>query len=180
MTRTLRAQWIDEGLRALAAGGPDAVRIEALARALGVTKGGFYWHFKGRPAFLEEMLDAWERAVIDGVEQLVDAEPGDARAKLRHLFAIASSSHDLLRIERAIRDWARRDKTVARRLKRIDQRRIDYVRALFARFCADEEEVEARCLLAMCLFVGGPLITADPKGRAQVDAVTSAAEWLLR
>lgn len=37
-----RASWIDEGLRALAAGGPDAVRIEALARALGVTKGGFY------------------------------------------------------------------------------------------------------------------------------------------
>jgi hypothetical protein len=33
--------WIDEGLRALAAGGPDAVRIDTLAKALGVTTGGF-------------------------------------------------------------------------------------------------------------------------------------------
>jgi AcrR family transcriptional regulator len=41
-TRTLRSSWIEEGLRALAAGGPDAVRIEPLARALGVTRGGFY------------------------------------------------------------------------------------------------------------------------------------------
>ena len=51
-TRTPRSSWIDAGLRALAAGGPDAVRIEPLARALGVTKGGFYWHFDDRWALL--------------------------------------------------------------------------------------------------------------------------------
>jgi hypothetical protein len=42
--RTPRSKWIEEGLRALAAGGPEAVRIEALAHALSVSKGGFYWH----------------------------------------------------------------------------------------------------------------------------------------
>ena len=42
------ARWIEEGLRALAAGGPDAVRIDPLAKALGVTRGGFYWHFEDR------------------------------------------------------------------------------------------------------------------------------------
>ena len=60
-TRTPRSKWIDEGLRALAAGGPDAVRIEPLAQALGVTRGGFYWHFEDRQALLDEMLDTWER-----------------------------------------------------------------------------------------------------------------------
>ena len=59
----LAAGWIDEGLRALAGGGPDAVRIEPLAQALGVTKGGFYWHFDDRRALLDEMLDAWERTM---------------------------------------------------------------------------------------------------------------------
>ena len=41
ITRTPSSGWIEEGLRALAAGGPDAVRVEVLAQALGVTKGGF-------------------------------------------------------------------------------------------------------------------------------------------
>ena len=41
-TRTPRSRWIEEGLRALAAGGPDAVRIEPLAKSLGVTRGGFW------------------------------------------------------------------------------------------------------------------------------------------
>ena len=60
-TRTPRSSWIEQGLRALAAGGADAVRIEPLAQALGVTRGGFYWHFDDRRALLEEILDAWER-----------------------------------------------------------------------------------------------------------------------
>ena len=49
-TRTPRRTWVEQGLRALAAGGPDAVRIEPLAQALGVTRGGFYWHFADRRA----------------------------------------------------------------------------------------------------------------------------------
>src|SRR5438874_12222525 len=123
VTRTPRSRWIDEGLAALAAGGPDAVRIEALARALGVTKGGFYWHFDDRPALLEEMLDAWERLVVDEVMERVEGGGGDARAKLRRLFALASSSRELMKIELAVRDWARRDKAVAKRLRRLDHRR---------------------------------------------------------
>src|SRR5215210_7200037 len=117
-TRTPPSKWIEEGLRALAAGGPDAVRVEALARALGVTKGGFYNHFHDRPALLDEMLDTWERLVIDQVIARLEAQGGDARTKLRGLFALSSSrAGNLMKVELAIRDWARRDKAVARRLK---------------------------------------------------------------
>src|SRR6266498_1891960 len=82
-TRTPGSSWIEEELRALAAGGPDAVRIELLARALGVTRGGFYWHFDDRRALLEEILDTWERVSVDEVIERVESEGGDARAKLQ-------------------------------------------------------------------------------------------------
>ena len=112
-------------LRALATGGPDAVRIEPLAQALGVTRGGFYWQFGDRRALLEEMLDAWERASVDEVIERVESEGGDARAKLRRLSALAASSDVPLRIYLAVRDWARRDEAVAERLQRVDNRRMD-------------------------------------------------------
>src|SRR5437667_12142563 len=92
ITRTPRDRWVDEGLRALAAGGPDAVRIEPLAQALGVTRGGFYWHFDDRRALLDEMLDAWEWATTDEVIERVESEGGDARTRLRRTFALISSS----------------------------------------------------------------------------------------
>src|SRR3954447_9238311 len=94
--RTPRSSWIEQGLRALGVGGPDAVRIESLAQTLGVTKGGFYWHFDDRPALLEEMLDTWERVVTDDVIARVETGRGDAQAKLRRLFAIAVSSDELV------------------------------------------------------------------------------------
>jgi AcrR family transcriptional regulator len=180
LTRTPRSSWIDEGLRALAAGGPDAVRIETLAQALGVTKGGFYWHFEDRPALLEEMLDAWERLVVDEVIDRVESEGGDARAKLRRLFALGSSSEvrGLLRADLAVRDWSRRDKTVAERLRRVDNRRMDYMRSLFGAFCPDEDEVEVRCMLAFSLWIGSHFMAADHGARSRADVLKLALRWL--
>ncbi len=178
--RTPRSSWIDEGLRALAAGGPEAVRIEPLAQALGVTKGGFYWHFDDRQALLEEMLDSWERTVIDEVIERVESGEGDARDRLGRLFALASSSEarSLMRTELAIRDWARRDKRVARRLRRVDNRRMDYMRSLFGAFCPDEDEVEVRCMFAFSLFVGSSFIAADHGVRSRADVLALALRRL--
>src|ERR1700704_7133533 len=125
-TRTPRGKWIEEGLSALAAGGSDAVRVESLAQALGVSKGGFYWHFDDRQSLLEEMLDAWERTWVDEVIEAVEADEGDARSRLRRLFALAAASGgELLKIELGIRHWARREKAVAERLRQVDKRRMD-------------------------------------------------------
>ena len=173
-TRTPRATWIEEGLRALGVGGPDAVRVEKLAQALGVTKGGFYWHFEDRPALLEEMLAAWERLVVDEVIVRVESEGGDARARLRRLSALAGSSPDLMRIELAVRDWARRDKGVARRLKRVDNRRMEYMRSLFGEFCPDEDEVEARCMVFYSLWIGSHFIATDHGSRSRADVLKLA------
>jgi AcrR family transcriptional regulator len=178
-TRTPRDSWIEEGLRALGFGGPDAVRVEKLAQALGVTKGGFYWHFEDRPALLEEMLDAWERLVVDEVIERVEAGGGDARAKLKRLFALAADTRDFMSIELAVRDWARRDKKVAKRLKRIDNRRMDYMRPLFADFCPDDDEVEVRCMLVMAMFIGNHFIAADHGARSRSEVHELALSRLL-
>jgi AcrR family transcriptional regulator len=181
LARTPRSRWIDEGLRALAAGGPDDVRIESLAKALGVTKGGFYGYFDGRRALLEEMLDAWERAMVDEVIERVESEGGNARAKLRRLFAIAATSEarGLLNVDLAVRDWSRRDKAVAERLRRVDNRRMDYMRSLFGAFCTDEDEVEVRCMVAFSLWIGNHFVAADHGARSRADVLELVMRRLL-
>ena len=162
--RTPRGAWIEQGLRALSAGGPDAVRVEALAKALGVTKGGFYGYFADRYALLAEMLDVWEHEVTDEVIHRVEAAGGDARERLARLRAIVDSGAGLLtdiNTDLAIREWARRDPAVAARLRRVDNRRLDYLRALYREFCPDEDEVEARSLISYSLWIAGHLIAAD-------------------
>jgi AcrR family transcriptional regulator len=174
--RTPRSKWIEQGLRALAAGGPDAVRIEPLAQALGVTRGGFYWHFADRRALLEEMLDTWERATTEEVIEQIESAGGDAGAKLRRLFALASSG--VVAVDLAVRDWARREQAVAERLRRIDNRRMDYLRSLFGAFRPDADDIEARCMLYYSLLIGNHFIAADHGARSRADVVKLALRRL--
>jgi AcrR family transcriptional regulator len=178
ITRTPRSRWIEEGLRALATGGPDAVRVEVLAQALGVTKGGFYGHFADRNALLEEMLDTWERKATDEALERVQRKGGDVRTRLRRA-GVLTFSRELLPIDLAIRDWARRDQAVAERLQRVDNRRMEYLRLLFSALGADEDEAEARSMLAFSLMIGHHFMAADHGARTHEDVLELAARWLL-
>ncbi|MGP3949805.1 TetR/AcrR family transcriptional regulator [Streptomyces sp. 7N604] len=184
VARTPRGRWIEEGLRALSAGGPEAVRIESLAQALGVSKGGFYGYFGNRGALLTEMLDTWEREVTEGVIERVESGGGDARAKLDRLFTIVASSSDGpvmgTTADLAIRDWARRDEAVAQRLRRADNRRMEYLRSLFGSFCADEDDVEVRCMITFSVRIGTHFIAADHGRHSRAEVMELTRKWLLR
>lgn len=174
--RTPRDAWVQAGLRALADGGPEAVRIEALAASLGVSKGGFYWHFQDRRALLGEMLDGWEKTVAEDVIAQVESRPAPPRDKLRQLFALAPTVD--FGVELAIRDWARRDGDVAQRVRRIDNRRMEYLRLLFGQLGLAGEEVEARGMIAFSLFIGSYFIAADHAGRSRSEVLGLALEQL--
>ncbi len=179
--RTPRSRWIEEGLQALAAGGPEAVRIELLAETLGVTKGGFYWHFRDRHALLREMLATWERTSVDEVIERVEGEGGDARARLQHLFALAAdyAGDGLLGIDLAVRDWSRREQTVANRLRRVDNRRMEYLRTLFGAFCPDEDDVESRCMIVFSVWIANHFIAGEHGARSRADVLELVMRRLL-
>jgi AcrR family transcriptional regulator len=177
--RTTREQWIEQGLAALASGGPDAVRVEALAASLGVSKGGFYGQFADRAALLDAMLDTWERESTSDVRQRVEAQGGDARRKLRQAGALTFSTDRLLPIDLAVREWARRDAEVADRLQRVDEQRMSYLRELFTTIIGDRpEEVEARSLMAFSLAIGHHFLAAGHGDRSRNDVLRRASRIL--
>ncbi len=177
--RTPRGAWVHAALQALAAGGPDAVRVEALAVSLGVSKGGFYWHFADRQALLEEMLDTWEKTGTEDIIARVASHPGDARAKLQKLFDITSSPEGLA-VELAVRDWSRRDRDVALRLRRADNRRMGFVRSLFGQFCADEDDVEVRSMMSYSMVIGSYFVAVEHGDKTRSQVLQLAIDHLLR
>ncbi|BBX02476.1 TetR family transcriptional regulator [Mycolicibacterium moriokaense] len=177
-TRTPRSAWIDAGLEALAAGGPDAVRVDLLAKSLDVTRGSFYHHFASRSALLDAILETWEHRSTDEVLERVESEGGDARDKVRKA-GMLTFSRELLPIDLAVRDWARRDKSVARRLRRVDNRRMDYLRKLIGTFNDDPDDVEARSMLAFSLAIGSHFIAAEHPGSSRPRVLQRATQHLL-
>ncbi|MFC4376730.1 TetR/AcrR family transcriptional regulator [Nocardia halotolerans] len=177
--RTPRHRWVEEGLHVLATAGVDAVRVEALAKRIGVTKGGFYGYFADRDALLVAMLETWEREAIDEVLDRVEHASADPKTKARLAGILTFSSHRLLPIDLAIRDWARRDDDVAERLRRVDNARMALLRETIGEFCDDPDEVEARSLLAFCAVIGGHFLVADHEGRSRAEVLARAADLLF-
>jgi hypothetical protein len=80
----------------------------------------------------------------------------------------------MLAIDLAVRDWSRHDEAVAERLRRVDNRRMDYLRSLFGAFCSGPDDVEARCILSFSLLIGNHFIAADHGARSRADVLRLA------
>lgn len=129
--------WIKAAFRALSSGGVQAIRAEAIARALKVSKGSFYWHFRDVPDLKAQMLEHWAAQATDAIIADVEANGGSGREQLELLVEAATGDRNLVyggvQAEGAIREWARYDSTAAAVLRAVDQRRLDYVADLFAK-----------------------------------------------
>lgn len=176
--RTRRDRWVDEGLALLVDGGPDAVRVEVLAKRIGVTKGGFYGYFSDRQALLEAMLDRWRKDSIDDVLAAVEEAGGEPTSQAV-LAGRLTFGDKILPVDMAVREWARRDPNVAERLRDVDNRRMDLLRSALAGRCADDEELEARCLMAFCVAIGSRLLHADHHGRTREQVLETVTRMIV-
>jgi hypothetical protein len=68
---------------------------------------------------------------------------------------------------------------VAGRLRRVDNRRMDYLRSQFATFCLDADEVETRCMLAFSLLIGNHFIAADHGRRSRAEVLELTLRRIL-
>jgi len=70
-----RAALIDAALKTILAHGVDALRVDDIAREVGVTKGSLYWHFEDRQGLIKEALAEQIRRMsaetIDAVSEAI-------------------------------------------------------------------------------------------------------------
>jgi AcrR family transcriptional regulator len=164
--RLSREAWLGKGLEVLAEKGFEAVRVEGLARLLGVTKGSFYWHFKDRADLRHSLLDYWVESTTVSVMDEVGALPASPPERLERLARIITET-GRARFDLSFRMWALADAAVARVVRRVDERRLEFVRTLFAGcgFKGREAELRARMFVYYALGEAAALID-DPTARA--------------
>ncbi len=169
------------GFRALAQGGPAAVKVEALARDLGATKGSFYWHFKDSAALKQGMLALWQDLATQQVVARI-ASAGGAHQQIAALAQEAAQMPDHSfggpLIEAAIRDWGRYDADVRQCIETVDRDRMAFVTGLFVALGLSAGEAGQRAGLLYAAYVGmmhlGTLAADAPGG-----GLAAVAERLL-
>ena len=167
-TKTLtKDDWLRAAMELLRTRGIGGVRVLPLAKQLGVSRGSFCWHFEDRDDLLRSMLDWWDREMTDGVIQVANGSSGSPRARL---VAVAEDvvRFDRNRYEAAIRTWAEGDKRVAKTLKRVVNKRLDYVTSLFREAGFSPAEARARGDLLAVYIMSEDSILADETVEARL------------
>lgn len=174
--RLSREAWLDAGLSILATAGPSGLRIEPVCRALKVTKGSFYWHFRDREDLLDALLDHWHRRETTGLIERVEAQSPDPEERIRALVNhVTLGAYDVA-TEVAMRQWAQADARVRAAVAQVDQDRLDFFARQFAAagFAADDARLRASMLYSVTLACGF-LQTGERRGDLSARLAASIA-----
>ncbi|MBB4945810.1 AcrR family transcriptional regulator [Kitasatospora gansuensis] len=154
--------WAEAALTALGEGGLAAVAVEPVAARLGATKGSFYWHFTNRDALIGAALALWEERFTEATIAPLAAEP-DPRTRLRRLFATVSAKAGQNAVTAHVVAAADHP-AVGPVVRRVLQRRIDYVAGLFEEIGFPPAVALQRSVLAYTVYVGHDQLAARLPG----------------
>jgi AcrR family transcriptional regulator len=175
-----RDMWIEAGLKEIGRSGVEGVRVEVLAKNLGITKGGFYRRFKDRRALLDALLDTWMRGRIAAIEkhtELGDETPGERLKSIIKLYSERTNPEGLA-IEIAIRQWARSDAGAAEAVAHVDTARLKNVARIYRMMGLSGEDAQARSVLFYCFIFGQELLILDQTPRKRATLATACASLL--
>ena len=143
--------WLHQGLKTLAESGFTALKAEPLAKAMGVSRGSFYWHFADIGAFHKAILDHWHEVAAEQIIANVEASAANENPLpllLRRVFGTKPA------LENAVRTWATLDPVARAAVQAIDRRRLSYVESLLRASGLSPGIARARAQILYWAFLG--------------------------
>lgn len=146
------ADWAEAALQLIAEAGLNGLTVDTLARRLGVTKGSFYWHFKGRQDLVAAALARWEqRATAEAIAGL--SAMSDPVQRLRLMMTASTEPPRARSVYAALAEGAD-DPTVRRVLNRVASTRIGYLESCYREAGLAEAQAGAKALFAYAAYRG--------------------------
>lgn len=147
-----REDWVSAAWKMLGEAGVDGVRVEPLAKKLGVTKGSFYWHFKDRQQLLDALLDRWFSIWDDqmSADMRNASDPADRIwALFRSVLGRATRGQTV-----SLRIWSHRDPEIARRIEERDRLRLEFLTDQLAEIGFSRDEARVRGQIYQAIMTG--------------------------
>jgi AcrR family transcriptional regulator len=142
--------WIGEAMKLLVSKSVDGVRVEVLAKNLGVTRGSFYHHFLDRDDLLMRLLGAWKRRQTEQVIARYEQSNPTPQGRIQELIGLpfrGEAAREGGSVELAIRAWARRDELPRSVVIEVDEQRTNYIRYCFELLGFDKPNQRKRAFI---------------------------------
>lgn len=164
-TQLDQTAWLRAAAAAIAEDGFSGIRVLPLSKRLGVTRGSFYWHFADHGAFVNAFIDYWRHQQLRAVEAYQHSQHDAVGAYQQLLDVVLTDTEPelkRLKVEFALRGYARRDKFAADAVAVVDKARIDLFLPIVSAIAKDADEAESFATLLLVQLSGAQHAIAGP------------------
>ena len=172
-----KQEWLEIGLKSLSEDGIAGLKVERLAKALGIARAGFYWHFKNREDLLHQLLDYWVHELTEVVTTNTDVLALEPKKRLTKT-ADMVFEYDLGRYDMAIRQWALTDAGAARAVRMTNRIRLDFIRDAFRELGFTDDDLDMRAMLFLCYHTWESSTFREISRKRRRDLITKRIELL--
>jgi AcrR family transcriptional regulator len=171
--RLKKTDWIAHGWEVLRSAGYAGLKADRMVRALGVSRGSFYWHFADIEDFHTQLIAHWRQEITEAVIADLQAMPEGSDPLVELVTRVLSVPQ---RLERAIRLWAGSSAPVAAAVAEVDALRVGYVAAHLQGLGFTKDTAFARATFLGWAYTGHALSGVDVQDPA---ARATDCAWML-
>ena len=149
MKRTSKDEWLRVALETLDEEGVEALRVDRLAKKLGVSRSSFYWYFKDRNDLRDQLIDLWEyesTSIGTSNPRLHKLPPKECLEEMMYMIL----EKDLGRYDAAMIHWAKVDARIATRVTKVYRLRMKFIGEMFSNLGFEGVDLEMRTRLFVC------------------------------
>jgi len=148
-----KEDWIELGYKLFAELGDTGINVEKMARILKVNKSSFYWHFKTRKIFIEQLIMSWQNNETERIINLTN-EKKTGRQKIKTLIALIYKKDPYLDFVFYLKRYAREQEEIQNIIDDIDKKRIEYANKLLQEIGYSRQEAKVKAAILHKHFIG--------------------------
>lgn len=138
-----KQDWINLGFKLFADKGISGIVIEKMAEKLKVNKSSFYWHFKTKKEYIQQLIEFWINNETEQIIRLTNNEKS-ASQKFKTLVALSYKKMPNQDFLFYLKRYAQKEKETKNNIKKIDFQRIEYVNRLLQEIGYSEQDANIK------------------------------------
>ena len=124
-----KKDWIELGYKLFSETGISGIVIEKMSKILNCNKSSFYWHFKAKKEFIQQLTNFWVDNETEKIIKLTSFEKS-ASKKLKLLLEVSYKKMPYLDFVFYLKRYALKENKISKIIDNIDNQRIAYVNCL--------------------------------------------------
>ena len=148
-----KEDWITLGYKLFSEKGMNGIVVEKMALKLNVNKSSFYWHFKTKKDFLNEIISFWVSTDTNSIITTVESK-SSGKEKFNGLIELAFKKEPYLDFIFFLKRYALKDREIQTLIDKVDSQRIDYTKSILIEMGFSQNDASVKSTLFYKYLIG--------------------------